>query len=58
MGLIVTLVFVIALLLAVPVGLALAMAGLAGLLYSSPEFLIVMPQKYLAGLDSFPLLAP
>jgi len=57
MGLVVTLVFVIALLLAVPVGLALALAGMAGLLYSSPEFLIVMPQKYLAGLDSFPLLA-
>ena len=57
MGLVVTVVFVVALLLSVPVGLALAMAGMAGLLYSSPEFLIVMPQKYLAGLDSFPLLA-
>ncbi len=37
--------------------MSLALAAMAGLLYSSPEFLIVMPQKYLAGLDSFPLLA-
>jgi len=57
MGLVVALVFVVAILVAVPVGLSLAIAAMAGLLYSSPEFLIVMPQKYLAGLDSFPLLA-
>lgn len=57
MGLVVALVFVVAILAAVPVGLSLAIAAMAGLLYSSPEFLIVMPQKYLAGLDSFPLLA-
>jgi C4-dicarboxylate transporter DctM subunit len=57
MGLIVAITLVVTLLLSVPVGLALGLAGLAGLLYVSPDFLIVLPQKFLAGLDSFPLLA-
>lgn len=57
MGIVVVVVFVVAILLSAPVGMGLAMAAMAGLIYSSPEFLIVMPQKYLAGLDSFPLLA-
>ncbi len=57
MGLVVAATLVITLLLSVPVGIALGIAAMAGLLYSSPEFLIVLPQKFLAGLDSFPLLA-
>jgi len=57
MGLVIAATLVITLLLSVPVGIALGMAAMAGLLYSSPEFLIVLPQKFLAGLDSFPLLA-
>ena len=57
MGLLVVLVLVVALLLGVPVAVSLGLCALSGLLYSSPEFLIVLPQKYLAGLDSFPLLA-
>ena len=57
MGLLVILTLAAALLLGVPVAIALALAALVGLLYSSPEFLIVLPQKFLAGLDSFPLLA-
>ena len=57
MGILVLLTLVAALLLGVPVAIALALAAMVGLLYSSPEFLIVMPQKFLAGLDSFPLLA-
>ncbi len=57
MGILVSVVFVVSILLAVPVGIALAVAAMVGMLYSSPEFLIVMPQKFLAGLDSFPLLA-
>lgn len=57
MGLLVTMVLIAALLIGVPVGMALAVAAMAGLLLSSPEFLIVLPQKFLAGLDSFPLLA-
>jgi C4-dicarboxylate transporter DctM subunit len=57
MGLVVAAVLVAGLLLGVPVAIALALSSLAGLLVSSPEFLIVLPQKFLAGLDSFPLLA-
>ena len=57
MGILVVLTLVAALLLGVPVAIALALAAMVGLLYSSPEFLIVLPQKFLAGLDSFPLLA-
>ncbi len=57
MGLVIAATLVITLLLSVPVGISLGMAAMAGLLYSSPEFLIVLPQKFLAGLDSFPLLA-
>ena len=57
MGLLVVLVLVVALLVGVPVAMSLGLCALAGLLYSSPEFLIVLPQKYLAGIDSFPLLA-
>ena len=57
MGIIVLLTLAIALLIGVPVAASLGLSALAGLFYSSPEFLIVLPQKYLAGLDSFPLLA-
>ncbi len=57
MGFIVVLTLVVALLVGVPVAISLGLSALAGLLYSSPEFLIVLPQKFLAGLDSFPLLA-
>jgi C4-dicarboxylate transporter DctM subunit len=57
MGLLVVFVLVVALLIGVPVALSIGLCALAGLLYSSPEFLIVLPQKFLAGIDSFPLLA-
>ena len=57
MGFAIVVTLVVTLLLSVPVGISLGMSAMAGLLYSSPEFLIVLPQKFLAGLDSFPLLA-
>jgi C4-dicarboxylate transporter DctM subunit len=57
MGILVVLTLVITLLIGVPVALSLGLCALFGLLYSSPEFLIVLPQKFLAGQDSFPLLA-
>ena len=57
MGWIVALTLVVALLASVPVGLALGLSALVGLVYVSTDFLIVLPQKFLAGLDSFPLLA-
>jgi C4-dicarboxylate transporter DctM subunit len=56
-GLVAFITLVVMLLLSVPVAIALAVAALFGLLYSSPEFLITLPQKFVAGLDSFPLLA-
>jgi C4-dicarboxylate transporter DctM subunit len=44
-------------LISVPVGIALGLAAFVGMLYVSPDILIMMPQKFLYGLDSFPLLA-
>ena len=41
----------------VPIGIALGLSAMAGILYLDPAFLPALPQKVLAGLDSFPLLA-
>ena len=57
MGWLVVVVLAITLLAGVPVALALGSAALAGILYLSPKLMILLPQKFLAGLDSFPLLA-
>ena len=57
MGLIILIVLTVSLLLSVPVGLALGVTALAGILFINPDFLILLPQKFLAGIDSFPLLA-
>jgi C4-dicarboxylate transporter DctM subunit len=59
MGLVVVIVFIAALLLSVPIGIALGVAALAGLVSISfnPDFFIFLPQKFISGLDSFPLLA-
>jgi C4-dicarboxylate transporter DctM subunit len=59
MGLVILIVFCAALALSVPIGLALGIAALAGLMSISfdPGFIILLPQKFMAGLDSFPLLA-
>ena len=46
-----------ALVFSVPIGIALGLAAMAGILYLDPAFLPALPQKVLAGLDSFPLLA-
>jgi len=48
---------VLALLFSVPIGIAVGMASLAGAVYVSPDLLISLPQTFLGGLDSFPLLA-
>ena len=37
--------------------MALGVASLAGILYLSPDLLVVIPQKLLFGINSFPLLA-
>lgn len=57
MGLVVALVLVLALAFSVPIGISLGLAALAGILWLSPDFLILLPQRVLAGFDSFPLLA-
>jgi len=57
MGLLVTIVLFLSMLISVPVGIALGLSALIGMLYVSHDILIMMPQKFLYGLDSFPLLA-
>ncbi len=59
MGLVIIIVFFSSLLLAVPIGISLGITALAGLIAISfdPNFFIFLPQKFIAGLDSFPLLA-
>ncbi len=54
---IVIIVLIVALLLAVPVGMALAIATLAAMLLLPNDILIMLPQKFLSGFDSFPLIA-
>ncbi len=57
MGLVVGIALAVALLLSVPISMALGVASLAGILYLSPDLLVVIPQKLLFGINSFPLLA-
>ncbi|MEE8535193.1 MAG: TRAP transporter large permease [Kiloniellales bacterium] len=57
MGLVVSIALAVALLLSVPISMALGVASLAGILYLSPDLLVVIPQKLLFGINSFPLLA-
>ena len=57
MGWLVAFTLIISMVISVPVGMALGIAAFAGMLYVSPDVLIMLPQKFLYGLDSFPLLA-
>ncbi len=57
MGWIVTVVLIIVLLMSVPVGMGLAVTTLIGMLFLPNDILIMMPQKFISGLDSFPLIA-
>jgi C4-dicarboxylate transporter DctM subunit len=54
---IVVIVLIVLLLLETPVGLALAISALSAMLMLPNDILIMMPQKFISGLDSFPLLA-
>jgi len=56
-GVVVGIVLAVALVLSVPIAMALGLAALAGILVLSPDFLIFLPQKFLAGVDAFTLLA-
>jgi len=51
------LILLITLLFSVPIAIAIGVAAMAALFYMSPDFLVLMPQKILAGIDSFTLLA-
>jgi len=59
MELILLITFILALLLSVHVGIVLGVTALVGLLYIAPDpdLLMLIPQKFLSGLNSFPLLA-
>jgi tripartite ATP-independent transporter DctM subunit len=57
MNTVVALAFAVLLLVGAPIGMVLGLTAAAGLLYSSPDLLVVLPQKFLAGIDSIPLLA-
>lgn len=57
MGWLLILTLVLTMLMGVPVGMCLAIAALVGMLAISPDVLIMLPQKFISGLDSFPLLA-
>ena len=56
-GYYVVITLLVALTLKVPIAMALGMAGLVGMLYFDPAFLISLPQAYFGGLDRFALLA-
>jgi C4-dicarboxylate transporter DctM subunit len=59
MGLVILIVFCAALALSVPIGISLGVAALSGLMFISfdPDLIILLPQKFMAGLDSFPMLS-
>lgn len=57
MGLLLIVTLVLTMLMGVPVGMCLGITTMVGMLYISPDLLIMLPQKFIAGLDSFPLLA-
>ena len=57
MSWIVAFTLIFSMVISVPVGMSLGIATFIGMLYVSPDVLIMMPQKFLYGLDSFPLLA-
>jgi tripartite ATP-independent transporter DctM subunit len=58
MGLVIVVTFIVLLLLSVPIGITLAVTALAGLIVIAPdpEFIILLPMKFISGLDSFTLL--
>jgi tripartite ATP-independent transporter DctM subunit len=57
MGWVVAITLTLTLFFSVPIGLSLGVAALAGAFYLSPNLLVSLPQTYLEGVNSFPLLA-
>lgn len=56
-GLIVAIALAALLVLSVPIAFALGISALLGILLISPDFLILIPQRFMAGVDGFTLLA-
>ncbi|WP_299535430.1 TRAP transporter large permease [Ulvibacterium sp.] len=54
---VVLMILIVLLLAAVPVGLALGIAAMVAMLMLPNDVLIMLPQKFLSGFDSFPLIA-
>lgn len=57
MAIVVSLILFVALLSSVPIAIAIGMATMGALAVLSPDFLVLVPQKILAGINSFTLLA-
>jgi C4-dicarboxylate transporter DctM subunit len=57
MAIVVCLILLVALLTSVPIAIAIGLASMGALAFLSPDFLVLVPQKILAGIDSFTLLA-
>lgn len=57
MGWLLILTLLVTMLMGVPVGMCLAITAMVCMLAISPDILIMLPQKFISGLDSFPLLA-
>ena len=57
MAIVVSLILLVALMSSVPIAIAIGMATMGALVILSPDFLVLVPQKILAGIDSFTLLA-
>jgi C4-dicarboxylate transporter DctM subunit len=57
MAIVVSLILLVALLSSVPIAIAIGMATMGALAVLSPDFLVLVPQKIIAGVNSFTLLA-
>ena len=57
MTFVLTATFVLCLLFSVPIGIVLGLTSLIWIAYLSPDLVILLPQKFLSGINSFPLLA-
>ena len=57
MGTIIFIILFIALLSSIPIAVAIGIASMSALFFISPDFVVLMPQKIMAGMDSFTLLA-
>lgn len=57
MAIVVCLILLVALLSSVPIAIAIGLASMGALAILSPDFIVLVPQKILSGIDSFTLLA-